>query len=64
MKICREEIFGPVQAIQKVKNMDDAIARANKYYSTCLENKLFMIFPFAETLMDWLLQFSLKISVR
>jgi len=30
MKICREEIFGPVQAIQKVKNMDDAIARANK----------------------------------
>jgi len=29
MKICREEIFGPVQAIQKVKNMDDAIARAN-----------------------------------
>jgi len=30
MKICQEEIFGPVQAIQKVKNMDDAIARANK----------------------------------
>ena len=30
MKICREEIFGPVQAIQKVKNMDDAIQRANK----------------------------------
>ena len=30
MKICKEEIFGPVQAIQKVKNMDDAIARANK----------------------------------
>merc|ERR1712179_250153 len=30
MKICREEIFGPVQSIQKVKNMDDAIERANK----------------------------------
>jgi len=30
MKICKEEIFGPVQAIQKVKNIDDAIARANK----------------------------------
>jgi len=30
MRICQEEIFGPVQAIQKVKNMDDAIARANK----------------------------------
>ena len=30
MKICKEEILGPVQAIQKVKNMDDAIARANK----------------------------------
>merc|ERR1711913_196416 len=30
MKICKEEIFGPVQAIQKVKNMEDAIERANK----------------------------------
>lgn len=30
MKICREEIFGPVQAIQKVKNMDEAIERANR----------------------------------
>merc|ERR1712117_172567 len=30
MTICKEEIFGPVQSIQKVKNMDDAIARANK----------------------------------
>merc|ERR1712123_565544 len=30
MKICQEEIFGPVQAIQKVKNLEDAIERANK----------------------------------
>merc|ERR1711994_103904 len=30
MKICKEEIFGPVQSIQKVKNMEDAIERANK----------------------------------
>merc|ERR1719309_579294 len=30
MKICREEIFGPVQSIQKVKNMEEAIERANK----------------------------------
>ena len=30
MKICREEIFGPVQSIQRVKNMEEAIARANK----------------------------------
>merc|ERR1712240_246618 len=30
MTICKEEIFGPVQSIQKVKNMDEAIARANK----------------------------------
>lgn len=30
MKICREEIFGPVQSIQKVKNMEDAIERANR----------------------------------
>jgi len=29
MKICREEIFGPVQAIQKVANMEEAIERAN-----------------------------------
>ena len=26
----REEIFGPVQSIQKVSNMDEAIERANK----------------------------------
>lgn len=31
MKICREEIFGPVQSIQKVKNMDEAIQRANSH---------------------------------
>merc|ERR1712203_396687 len=30
MKICKEEIFGPVQSIQKVKNMEEAIERANK----------------------------------
>jgi len=30
MKICKEEIFGPVQAIQKVKNMEEAIERANR----------------------------------
>ena len=30
MKICKEEIFGPVQSIQKVKNVEDAIERANK----------------------------------
>jgi len=30
MKICREEIFGPVQSIQKVKNMEEAIERANR----------------------------------
>lgn len=30
MKICREEIFGPVQSIQKVSNMEEAIERANK----------------------------------
>merc|ERR1719458_1224063 len=29
MKICKEEIFGPVQSIQKVKNVEDAIERAN-----------------------------------
>jgi len=29
MTICREEIFGPVQTIQKVKNMEEAISRAN-----------------------------------
>merc|ERR1711868_115661 len=30
MKICREEIFGPVQSIQKVTNMEEAIERANR----------------------------------
>jgi len=30
MKICREEIFGPVQVIQKFKTIDEAIERANK----------------------------------
>jgi len=30
MKICREEIFGPVQVIQKFKTVDEAIERANK----------------------------------
>jgi len=29
MKICREEIFGPVQVIQKFKTIDEAITRAN-----------------------------------
>ena len=31
MKICKEEIFGPVQSIQKVKNMEESIERANKW---------------------------------
>merc|ERR1719507_2016876 len=30
MKICREEIFGPVQSIQKVANMEEIFDRANK----------------------------------
>jgi len=30
MKICQEEIFGPVQVIQKFKTIDEVIARANK----------------------------------
>ena len=30
MKICREEIFGPVQSIQKVKSMEEAVERANR----------------------------------
>lgn len=30
MKICREEIFGPVQTIQKFKNLDEVAERANK----------------------------------
>merc|ERR1739844_434376 len=30
MTICKEEIFGPVQSIQKVKSMEDAIERANR----------------------------------
>lgn len=29
MKICREEIFGPVQSIQRFKTLDEAIERAN-----------------------------------
>ena len=28
--LLREEIFGPVQSIQKVSNMEEAIERANK----------------------------------
>ena len=31
MKICREEIFGPVQAIQRFKTVEEAIDRANRY---------------------------------
>ena len=30
MKICQEEIFGPVQVIQKFKTIDEVIKRANK----------------------------------
>lgn len=30
MKICREEIFGPVQAIQKFKTLEEVANRANK----------------------------------
>ena len=30
MLLLREEIFGPVQSIQKVSNMEEAIERANK----------------------------------
>jgi len=30
MKICKEEIFGPVQVIQKFSTMEEVIARANK----------------------------------
>eukprot|EP00095_Tigriopus_kingsejongensis_P005982 maker-scaffold48_size466083-snap-gene-3.23 protein:Tk05982 transcript:maker-scaffold48_size466083-snap-gene-3.23-mRNA-1 annotation:"aldehyde mitochondrial precursor" len=30
MKICREEIFGPVQAIQKFKTLEEVAERANK----------------------------------
>jgi acyl-CoA reductase-like NAD-dependent aldehyde dehydrogenase len=30
MKICREEIFGPVQSIQRFKTVEEAIDRANK----------------------------------
>merc|ERR1711962_844560 len=30
MKICREEIFGPVQVIQKFSTVDEVIERANK----------------------------------
>ena len=29
MTICREEIFGPVQAIQKFKTLDEVAERAN-----------------------------------
>ena len=29
MKICKEEIFGPVQAIQKFKTLDEVAHRAN-----------------------------------
>ena len=31
MKICREEIFGPVQVIQKFNTVDEVIERANRY---------------------------------
>lgn len=30
MTICKEEIFGPVQVIQKFKTVDEVIKRANK----------------------------------
>lgn len=30
MKICREEIFGPVLSIQKFKNLEEVAVRANK----------------------------------
>ena len=30
MKICEEEIFGPVQSIQRFSTVEEAIERANK----------------------------------
>jgi len=30
MRICKEEIFGPVQSIQKFKNLEEVAERANK----------------------------------
>ncbi len=30
MKICREEIFGPVQSIQKFKTLEEVAERANR----------------------------------
>ena len=30
MVICREEIFGPVQAIQRFKTLDEVAERANR----------------------------------
>ena len=30
MKICREEIFGPVQVIQKFRTVEEVVERANK----------------------------------
>ena len=36
MKICQEEIFGPVLSIQKFSTVDEAIDRANKYFFVCL----------------------------
>ena len=30
MTICKEEIFGPVQVIQKFKTVDEVIDRANR----------------------------------
>ena len=30
MKICKEEIFGPVQIIQKFKTVEEVVERANK----------------------------------
>ena len=30
MQICQEEIFGPVQAIQRFSTLEEAIQRANK----------------------------------
>jgi hypothetical protein len=37
MKICREEIFGPVQVIQKFKTIEEVIERANRYFFLCFQ---------------------------
>jgi acyl-CoA reductase-like NAD-dependent aldehyde dehydrogenase len=40
MKICREEIFGPVQVIQKFKTIEEVIERANRYIFQLMISKV------------------------